>query len=108
MELRELFGHLVNIGTLDAITAILGVIKEFETTQNQRLHQEALDWWQFCVPILRKEPVLLPLLVDINGIIEDRYCGTAYTTGLDHYFKFSTRDVRSALYWRGEVPVQES
>lgn len=101
MELRQLFGHLVNMGTLDAITAILGVIKEFETTQNQIMHQEALDWWQFCTPVLRKEPILMPLVVDINGIIEDRYCGTSYTTGLDGYFNFSKRDVRSALYWRG-------
>lgn len=95
---EDLYDQLLSIGDLDAITAILALIKEAEVTQNQHQHQFGLGRWAYCNLILQKHPVLSLLLSDINKVIEDRFTRISYASEDGWYFKMTKNEVRSALF----------
>lgn len=101
----ELYQELVALGTVDAATAILALIKEAETTQNQTQHQLGLRAWAHCAKKLTDNPILGPLLSDINRYMEKRFTDTVYfaTGGAPEIYKMGTEKVRSI--WEEHVPA---
>ncbi len=77
---RELYDELYEIGDLDAATAILTLIKEYETSQSYHEHMYGLAYWGKIAMLLHQYPPLLPLIPDINKIIGDYYSTVIYPT----------------------------
>lgn len=88
---------LVAMGDLAAFTAVLALIKECETVQNQEMHKTGLRYWAMCAHLLRSKAVLSPLVDGMNDIIEDRYSRISYISGGGHYFKLPKGVIRSTL-----------
>lgn len=101
----ELYQELVAVGTVEAATAILALIKEAETTQNQTQHKLGLRAWVHCVQKLTGNPILGPLLSDINKHIEKRFTDTVYfSTGeTQEKYRMGTAEVQSVF--KEQVPV---
>lgn len=55
---KKLFQHLLKIQDLDAGTAILTIIKEAETTQNQNLHRKGIECWNEYAKFLEHHPII--------------------------------------------------
>lgn len=94
--MEALYDELIEVGGIDAATAILALIKEAEITQNQIQHQYGLVYWARCTVKLQ-HPVISPLIAQINEVIEDRFTRISYATNDGMYFRQSKQNVRSVL-----------
>lgn len=92
-----LFSELSEIGTLDAATAILALIKECETAQRQEEHKIGLTFWGKIALKLHQYPPLAPLVIDINSIIGKYYIATYYPTSYGEYEELDTSTIAEAL-----------
>lgn len=73
-----IYEKLVRIGTVSAATAILALIKEAETTQNQRQHILGLTAWAQCSSSLIENPVIGSLVGEINGFVDRKFRIVSY------------------------------
>lgn len=96
-DMEQVYERLVSVGTLDSITAVLALIKECETTQNQEMHERGLYYWALCANQLRADPVLSTLVDAMNLIIEDRYSRVSYISEYGDYYKLPKGVIRSTL-----------
>lgn len=103
VDAAQLYADLLAIGDLDASTAILGLIKEAEITQNQGQHQMGLLYWSLWSSRLQ-HPVLARVHKHINWVIEDRYTHITYAEE-GNYYCLTKQLVRSAL--AGKLPLTE-
>lgn len=103
IEDETLCQQLLDIGDLDAATAILALIKEAESAQTQYMHLYWLKCWISYSKKLQQHPVLAPLLNNIHMIIEDRFTRISYAGSDGNYFRLTKESMRKVL--RGEVPV---
>lgn len=78
---EHLYESLVKIGSIDAVTAVLALIKEAEINQNQHQHKLGLVAWAKCAAKLVYEPVIGEMLSEINKCIEERFIAMAYHAG---------------------------
>ncbi len=74
----ELCRKLIELGGIDALTAILALIKEAETIQYPELHLLGLEAWAHCSETLQIHPVLGPLQGRINDVLLDRFTRVSY------------------------------
>lgn len=91
---RKLYDYLYEIGNLDAATAILALIKEYEITQSGYAHMYGAAYWGKIALFLHQYPPLSPLIPDMHKIMEDYYSEMLYPTE-DEYFTGFTADVLS-------------
>lgn len=75
---RKLYDEVYEIGNLDAATAILALIKEYETSQRYYEHMYGAAYWGKIALFLHQYPPLSPLIPDINKIIGDYYSDVFY------------------------------
>lgn len=75
---EAMYRRLVEIGTIDAATAIMALIKEAEINQNQHQHRFGLVAWSQCASKLIDDPVLGPLLAEINTYIDLQFTRAEY------------------------------
>jgi hypothetical protein len=98
IEHRILYKNLAAIGDIDAATAVLDLIKEAETTQNQQQHQDGLRCWSKFTRKLNAHPILSLVLDDINNIIVDKFTRISYV-GIDgKYYSPTKENVIAALH----------
>lgn len=102
-DTTQLYANLLDVGDLDAATAILGLIKEAEITQNQAQHQLGLMYWSNWSNRF-KHPVLSRVQKHINWVIEDRFTRITYAEE-GNYYCLTRQLVRSAL--AGKLPLSE-
>jgi hypothetical protein len=93
---------LATMESLASCTALLALIKECETTQNQEMHKTGLRYWAMCARQLRSHAVLSSLVDGINNIIEDRYRRISYVSSDGNYFKLPIGVIKSTIKFSSE------
>jgi hypothetical protein len=86
IKCAELFDALYEIGDIDAVTAVLALIKEGEATQNQELYLHGLNNWARFAELMQEDEVMGPVLPEMHAIVKKKFSGV--------YFAFSNGDYR--------------
>jgi hypothetical protein len=89
-----LYNELFERGDLDAATAMLTLIKEYETSQRYTEHLLGVAYWGKIALFLQQYPPLSPLIPAINKIIGDYYSAVLYPTE-DGDYSLIDRDILS-------------
>jgi len=88
----DLYDELFEIGTLEAATAILTLIKEYETTQRYDQHMYGAAYWGKIARFLNHYPPLSPLIPEINQIVGKYFSAVRYPTK-DGGYEFIGKDI---------------
>lgn len=78
VEPKSLFDHLSKFNDLDSATAILALIKEAETIQDQQMHRQAIACWMSHLQRLQHHPVLSSIIDEIHELVMDRLVSIEY------------------------------
>ena len=95
-----LYSRLYEIGDLDAATAVLTLIKEYEATQNYDAHESGLTYWGKIARKLQQYPPLAPLIPEINNIIGNYYSIVLYPSQAGGYEQITEEFLSHALAGR--------
>lgn len=84
---KTLFSQLSKINDLDAATAILALIKEAETTQDQQMHRQAVACWENHLEKMQHHPVLSSIIEDIHELVMGRLANIEHCRNDGTYFQ---------------------
>lgn len=87
VEPKTLFSQLSKLNDLDAATAILALIKEAETKQDQQMHRLGIACWEKYLEKLQHHPVLSPIIEDIDDLVAGRLAGIEHCRNDGSYFQ---------------------